>query len=180
MQGDEITFVGKRWGSITNLALAAVFGAMGVAALLLDWTVVGIVLLLSAAAPAATLLWTALFPRSRYLRLDPSGFEVRLRQNRDRIKWDDVAEFRWSSHNDAPVIEVLYVPESANPQGCFVGDERVAGRIFDGYNAPLTDVLEKLREWQQRYGHAATPSVGHTTTPSVGHTTTPSVQRQTA
>ena len=179
MQGDEITFIGKRWGSITNLALAAVFGAMGVAALLLGWTVVGIVLLLSAAAPAAISLRAALFPRSRYIRLDPSGFEVVLRQNRDRIKWDDVAEFRWGSHNDAPVIEVLYVPESANRQSCFIGDRRFAGRIFDGYNAPLTDVLEKLREWQQRYGHATTPSIGHTTTPSIGHTTTPSVGHTT-
>jgi hypothetical protein len=53
----------------------------------------------------------ALFPRAQYLRLDSSGFEVALRQNRDRIKGDDVAEFRWGSHNDGPVIEVLYVPE---------------------------------------------------------------------
>ena len=188
MQGEEITFIGKRWGSTTALALASIFAAMGVAALLLDYTIVAVILLLGAAAPATTSLRTALFPRSRYLRLDPSGFEVGLRQNRDRIEWDDVAEFRWGSHNDAPVIEVLYVPDSTNRQSCSVGDKRFAGRIFDGYNAPLTDVLEKLREWQQRYGHATTPSIGHTTTPSIGHTTTPSVghtttpgaQRQTA
>jgi hypothetical protein len=172
MQSEEVTFIGKRWGSTTNLAFAAVTGATGVAALLLDWPVVGIVLLLSAATMVATSLRTALFPRSRYLHLDSSGFEVGLRQNRDRIKWDDVAEFRWSSQNDGPVIEVLYVQEYAR-QSCVVGDQRFAGRIFDRYNAPLTDVLEKLREMQQRYGHAATPS-------GLGHATTPSAQKRTA
>ena len=178
MQGEEITFIGKRWSSITNLAIAAVLCAAGVAALLLGYPIVGVVLVLGAVALATVSLRTALFPRSRYLRLDSSGFEVGSRQTRDRIKWDDVAEFRWGAQGDGPVIEVLYVQEYAR-QSCVAGDQRFAGRIFDRYSAPLTDVLEKLREWQQRYGHATTPSIGHTTTPSIGHTTTPSIGHTT-
>jgi hypothetical protein len=154
MQTEEILFVGRRWVLTTNLACAALTCAMGIAGLLLDWTVVGIVLLLSAATMTATSLRTALFPRSRYLRLDATGFEVCLRNSRDRIKWDDVAEFRWSSHSDGPVIEVLYVQEYAR-QSCIAGDQGFADRIFDRYNAPLTDVLQTLREMQRRYGHAA-------------------------
>jgi hypothetical protein len=180
MQGEQITFIGNRWGSSKSLAVAAVVCALGITAVVLGYTLAGIILLLAAAAPATTSMRTALFPRSRYLRLDANGFEVGMRNNRDRIKWDEVAEFRWGPHNDGPVIEVLYVAESANRQSCSVGDQRFAGRIFDRYDAPLTDVLEKLREWQQRYGHATTPSIGHTTTPSIGHTTTPSTQRRTA
>jgi hypothetical protein len=105
MQSEEITFIGKRGGALVNLAATAAICAAGVALLTLGYTIVGIVLLLGAVAPAI----------------------VSLRK-------------------------VLVLP----------------------------DVLEKLREWQQRYGHATTPSIGHTTTPSIGHTTTPSVRRRTA
>jgi len=178
MQSEEITFIGKRGGALANLAAAAAICAAGVALLALGYTIAGIVLLLGAVAPAIVSLRKALFPPARYLRLDSNGFEVAVRHNRDRIKWDDVAEFRSGPPNDDPVIEVLYVSEYAQ-QSCSSGDQRFAGRIFDRYNTPLPDVLEKLREWQQRYGHATTPSVGHTTTPSIGHTTTPSIGHTT-
>lgn len=173
MQIEEITFTGKRGGALAKLAAAAAICAAGVALLALGYTIVGIVLLLGAAVPAMVSLRKALFPRTRYLSLDLSGVEVALRQNRDRIDREDVAGFRWGSHNDGLVIEMLYVSEHAQ-QSCSSGDQRFASRILDRCNTPLPDVLEKLGEWQRRYGHATTPSVGHTTTPSVGHTTTPS------
>jgi hypothetical protein len=92
-----------------------------------------------------------LSPRSRYLRLDSSGFEVgELHPGRDRVRWDDVAEFRWGLHNDAPVIEIEYLPEYARRKG-LSGERPFTGRIFDRYNAPLPEVLDKLIEWRTRY-----------------------------
>jgi hypothetical protein len=151
MQGDEIIFVGNRWGSITTFGLAAVAGAVGAWALLFDHPLFGIVVLLAATYPAAASLPVALSPRSRYLRLDSSGFEVGgLRRRRDRVSWDDVAEFRWGLHNDAPVIEIEYMPEYARGKG-LSGEQPFTGRILDRYNAPLADVLDKLVEWRTRY-----------------------------
>ena len=151
MQREEITFVGNRWGSITTLGLAAVVGAFGVWALLFDHPWFGLLVLVVSAVPATMSLPIALSPKSRYLRLDPSGFEVGgLRRRRDRVKWDDVAEFRWGLHNDAPVIEIEYVPEYARRKG-FYGEQPCTGCILDRYDAPLSDVLDKLIEWRARY-----------------------------
>jgi len=151
MQGEEITFIGNRWGSITTLGLSAVAGAIGVWALLFDHPWFGLVVLVAAAIPAAVSLPVVLSPRSRYLHLDPSGFEVGdLHPDRDRVQWDDVAEFRWGLHNDAPVIEIEYMPEYAQRQG-LSGEQPFTGRILDRYNAPLSDVLDKLVEWRRRY-----------------------------
>jgi hypothetical protein len=151
MQGEEITFVGNRWGSITTLGLAAVAGAFGVWALLFDHPGFGLVVLVAAAFPVAVSLPVVLSPRARYLRLDSSGFEVGgLRRDIDRVKWDDVAEFRWGLHNDAPVIEIEYVPEYAQSKG-LSGEQPFTGRILDLYDAPLADVLDKLIEWRTRY-----------------------------
>jgi hypothetical protein len=158
MQGEEITFIGKRWRSITTLAWAALICAVGITALAFDHRIVGILLLLGAAAPAFTSLRAALFPQSRYIRIDPSGFEVRTPGGRVRVAWKEVAGFRWGVRNDAHVIEVLYVLKYAR-RSCIVDDERFASSIFDRYNAPLPEVLARLVEWQQRYGHATTPSV---------------------
>jgi len=155
MQSEEITFIGNRWGSITTLALAVLVGALGLWALLFDHQWFGIVILLGAAVPAAMSLPIVFSPRSRYLRLDSSGFEVgNLRHKRDRVKWDDVAEFRWGSHNDAPVIEIEYVPDYARRKG-FEGQQPFTGHILDRYNAPLSDVLDKLIEWRTRYVQGA-------------------------
>jgi len=151
MQSEEITFVGNRWGSITTLGLAAVAGAFGVWALLFDHPWFGLFVLVGAAVPATMSLPIALSPRSRYLRLDSSGFEVGgLRSRSDRVKWDDVAEFRWGLRNDAPVIEIEYVPEYARSKGLSV-EQPFTGHILDRYNAPLSDVLDKLIEWRTRY-----------------------------
>lgn len=151
MQGDEFTFVGNRWGSVTTLGLAAVVGAFGVWALLFDHPWFGLVVLVAAAIPAAMSLPVVLSPRSRYLRLDSSGFEVGdLHPSHDRVRWADVAEFRWGLHNDAPVIEIEYVPEYARRKG-LSGEQPFTGRILDRYNAPLPDVLDKLIEWRTRY-----------------------------
>jgi hypothetical protein len=151
MPGEEMMFVGNRWGSITTLGLAVVVGALGVWALLFDHPVFGLVVLVAAAFPAAVSLPIALSPRSRYLHLDSSGFEVGgLRRDRDRVQWDDVAEFRLGLHNDAQVIEIEYMPEYARSKG-LSGEQPFTGRILDQYNAPLTDVLEKLIEWRTRY-----------------------------
>lgn len=155
MQGEEITFVGNRWSSITTFALSVAVGALGVWALLFDHRLFGIVILLAAVVPAALSLPIVFSPKSRYLRLDSSGFEVGgLRRDRDRVKWDDVAEFRWGLHNDAPVIEIEYRPEYARSKG-LGGEQPFTGRILDRYNAPLSDVLEKLIEWRTRYVHSA-------------------------
>ena len=78
MQGEEITFIGKRWSSSKSLAASALVCALGVAAIALGYTKVGIALLLGAAVPATRSLRAALLPASRYLRLDSSGFEVGL------------------------------------------------------------------------------------------------------
>lgn len=155
MQGEEITFVGNRWGSITTLGLAAVVGAFGVWVLLFDHrlfgVVFGFVVLVAAAIPAVVSLPVVVSPRSRYLHLDSSGFEVGdLGRGSDRVKWGDVAEFRRGLHNDAPVIEIEYMPEYARRKG-LSGEQPFIGRIFDRYNAPLTDVLDKLIEWRTRY-----------------------------
>jgi hypothetical protein len=155
MQGDEITFVGNRWSSITTLALSVAVGALGVWALLFDHALFGIVILVAAAVPAAMSLPIVFSPKSRYLRLDSNGFEVGgLRRDRDRVNWDDVAEFRWGLHNDAPVIEIEYKPDYARRKG-LVGEQPFTGRILDRYNAPLTDVLETLIEWRTRYVQGA-------------------------
>ena len=151
MQGDEITFVGNRWGSITTLGLSAVAGAIGVWALLFDHPWFGLAVLVAAANPAAVSLPVVLSPRTRYLHLDSSGFDVGdLHPSRDRVQWDDVAEFRWGLHNDAPVIEIEYMPEYARRKG-LSGEQPFTGRILDRYNAPLPDVLDKLIEWRTRY-----------------------------
>lgn len=151
MQAQEITFIGNRWGSITTLGLALVAGAIGVWALLFDHPLLGIVVLAGAVFPAAVSLPVALSPKSRYLHLDPSGFEVGgLRRDRDRVQWDDVVEFRWGLHNDAPVIEIEYRPEYARRKGVS-GEQPFTGRILDRYNAPLPQVLDALIEWRTRY-----------------------------
>jgi hypothetical protein len=151
MQGEEITFIGNRWSSITTLGLAAVVGAFGVWALLFDHPVFGLLVLVAAMVPASVSLPIALSPRSRYLRLDSNGFEVGgLRRDRDRVQWDDVAEFRLGLHNDAQVIEIEYTPEYAQRKG-LSGEQPFTGHILDQYNQPLADVLDKLIEWRARY-----------------------------
>ena len=47
-------------------------------------------------------------------------------------------------------VEIEYLPEYARRQG-LSGEQPFIGRIFDSYNAPLTDVLDKLIEWRTRY-----------------------------
>jgi hypothetical protein len=151
MQGEEITFVGNRWSSITTLALSVAVGALGAWVALFDHALFGIVIVIAAVVPAALSLPIVFSPKSRYLRLDPSGFEVvGLRRRRERVKWDDVAEFRWGVYNDAPVIEIEYKPEYAQRNG-LAGEQPFTGRILDRYNAPLNDVLEALIEWRTRY-----------------------------
>lgn len=154
MQGHEITFIGNRASSITTLALAGVVGALGVWALLFDHPVLGVIILGAAAVAAVLSLPVAVSPRLRYLRLDSDGFEVASRRDKDRVNWGDVAEFRWGLHNDAKVIEIEYVPEYGRRKGVAAagGDGPATGRIFDRYNAPLTDILDKLIEWRGRFG----------------------------
>jgi hypothetical protein len=153
MQGQEITFIGNRASSITTLALAAAVGALGVWALLFDHPVLGVVILGAAVVGAVVSLPVAVSPRSRYLRLDSDGFEVASRRDKDRVSWSDVAEFRWGLHNDAKVIEIEYVPEYGRRNGVSAaGNGSATGRIFDRYNAPLTDILDSLIEWRTRFG----------------------------
>ena len=143
MQRKQITFIGNRRRSITILAVAAGVVALGVCSLLIGHPIFGIVLLVAAAAPVSMSLPVALSPRSRYLHLDPSGFEVRVRRDRVRIEWADVTEFRWGLHRGSAVIEVGYAERT--------GHEPHTARIFNRYNAPLPYVMRKLIEWRLRY-----------------------------
>ena len=152
MQGQELTFIGNRASAVTSLLLALVLGAVGVWALLFEHQILGIVILLIAAVPTVVSLPFAVSPRLRYLHLDPAGFEIALRSDKDRVKWDDVAAFRLGLHGDIPVIEIEYAPEYSQRRG-FADSGKVpaTGRIFDRYNAPLPDILESLIEWRRRY-----------------------------
>lgn len=143
MQRQQITFIGNRRKSIAILAVAAGVCVLGVCALLLAHPLVGIVLIVAALAPVLVSLPVVVSPRSRYLHLDPNGFEVRVRRDRVRIEWADVTEFRWGSHHGSAVIEVGY----AEP----TGHEPHTARIFNRYNAPLPYVMGKLVEWRLRY-----------------------------
>ena len=148
MQRKQITFIGNRRKSITILAVAAGVGVLGVGALLLGQPIVGLILVAAALVPVLVSLPNAVAPRSRYLHLDPSGFEVRVRRDRYRIEWADVTEFRWGSHHGSAVIEVGYAEHTGHSAG---GDEPHTARIFDRYDAPLPYVMGKLVEWRLRY-----------------------------
>ena len=148
MQRKQITFIGNRRKSITILAVAAGVGALGVGALLLGQPIVGIVLVGAALVPVLVSLPNAVAPRSRYVHLDPSGFEVRVRRDRHRIEWADVTEFRWGSHHGSAIIEIGYA-EHTDPSAA--RDEPHTVRIFDRYDAPLPYVMGKLVEWRLRY-----------------------------
>jgi hypothetical protein len=148
MQRKQITFIGNRRRSIAILAVAAGVGAIGVGAVLLGYPMFGVVLLVAAAAPVAMSLPTAVAPRSRYIHLDPSGFEVRVRRKRFRIEWADVTEFRWGSHHGSAVIEIGYAEHTDHDTA---GDQPHTARIFDRYDAPLPYVMGKLVEWWLRY-----------------------------
>jgi hypothetical protein len=152
-QRKQITFIGNRRRSITTLAVAAGVGALGVCALLFDHLIVGIVLVIVSAVPVAVSLPIAVSPRSRYLHLDPSGFDVHVRRHRYRIEWADVAGFRWGLHHGAAIIEIEYVADYAE-RNCLSapGDKPVTARIFNRYNAPLPYVMGKLIEWRLRFG----------------------------
>jgi hypothetical protein len=153
MQGEEMIFIGNRASSVTTLLLALVAGALGIWALLFEHLVLGLIILIGAAVTAGMSLPMVFAPRSRYLQLDPDGFEVCFRRDKDRIKWDDVAEFRWGFHNDAPVIEIEYVADYAQRKGLAVaGNGPATGRILDRYNAPLVDILSALVDWRRRFG----------------------------
>ena len=143
MQRKQITFIGNRRKSIAILAVAAGVGVLGVCALLLGHPLFGVVLIVAAAAPVLVSLPVAVSPLSRYVHLDPNGFEVRVWRDRVRIEWADVTEFRWGSHHGSAVIEVGY----AEP----TGHESHTARIFNRYNAPLPYVMGKLVEWRLRY-----------------------------
>jgi hypothetical protein len=145
MQNEEITFIGNRWNSMIRLMLALLLGAVGIWALVLDHLFLGVAFLIAASLAASGSLTVLVSPRSRYLRLDATGFEVGFRHAKDCVEWSEVVGFRWSMHNRAQVIEIEYVPEyglSGHGTRC----------IFDRYDAPLTEVLEKLNEWRRRYG----------------------------
>lgn len=143
MQRKQITFIGNRRKSIAILAVAAGVLALGVGALLSGHFVFGIVAIVVALVPGVVSLPIAVAPRSRYLHLDPSGLEVRVRRDRVRIEWADVTEFRWGSHHGSAVIEIGYA-ERTDP-------EPHTARIFNRYDAPLPYVMGKLIEWRLRY-----------------------------
>jgi hypothetical protein len=147
MQNEEITFIGNRGRPLMTLMLALLPGAVGVWALMSDYLFVGVALPVASALPAAAALRMVLSPRSRYLRLDPKGFEVGFRRDKDWVEWSEVVGFRWSMRDNAEVIEIEYVPEYGLAcQGPGMSC------IFDRYDAPLTEVLDKLNEWRRRYG----------------------------
>ena len=148
MQRKQITFIGNRRRSITTLVVSAAVGALGVWALLFHHTVFGIVLLVASVVPAAVSLPNVVSPRSRYLHLDPSGLEVRVRRNRYRIEWADVTEFRWGLRHWTSVIEIEYAQHNGPSDS---SEEPRTARIFDRYNAPLPYVMGKLVEWRLRY-----------------------------
>ncbi len=143
MQRKQITFIGNRRKSIAILAVAGGVSALGVCVLLLGHPLLGVILVVAAGAPVLVSLPVVVSPRSRYLHLDPSGFEVRVRRGRVRIEWADVTEFRWGSHHGSPVIEVGYAERTDH--------ELHTARIFNRYNAPLPYVMGKLVEWRLRY-----------------------------
>jgi hypothetical protein len=148
MQRKQITFIANRRKSITILTVAAVVGAVGVCTLLLGNPLVGIVLLVAAVVPVVVSLPVVVSPRSRYLHLDPSGFEVRVRRDQFRIEWADVTEFRWGLHHGAAFIEIEYAQHDSPG---ISGQEPHTARIFDRYDAPLRYVMGKLIEWRLRY-----------------------------
>jgi hypothetical protein len=148
MQRKQITFIGNRRKSITILAVAAGVGVVGVCTLLLGHPLVGIALLVAAVVPVVVSLPVVVSPRSRYLHLDPSGFEVRVRRDRLRIEWADITEFRWGLHHGAAVIEIEYAQHDS--PGVSSREPHTA-RIFDRYDAPLRYVMGKLVEWRLRY-----------------------------
>jgi hypothetical protein len=148
MQRKQITFIGNRRRSIAILTIAASVAAIGVCAVVLGYPMFGVVLIVAAAIPVAMSLPVAVAPRLRYLHLDPSGFEVRVRRKRFRVEWADVIEFRWGLHRGSAVIEIGYA-EHTDPAAA--GDQLHTARIFDRYNAPLPYVMGKLVEWRLRY-----------------------------
>lgn len=141
---DEITFTGDRRGQAVVLVFAALGGALGVWWLLFDQRLLlGALLAIAAIGMAAFALPVVISPKSTYLRLDAKGFEVSSRRDKARVRWDEVAGFRSGEYNDQPVIEIEYVE---------AGKEPVLRRIFDRYNASLSDILSQLVGWRTRFG----------------------------
>ncbi len=140
MQAERIVFSANRLRAITTCTLAVMVGALGVWAMF-DHPISGVILLTVAAGVIMVSLPKAVSPRSIYVQLDSSGFEVASPRDKDRVRWHDVAQIRRGFYNDRPVIEIQYVDELATLR-----------RIHDRYNAPLDEIFATLNEWRARHG----------------------------
>ena len=140
---NELIYIGNRYGQLAVLLIAVPVGAFGAWLVLHDSAWAGTLFLVVAVLMAAVALPVVISPQSTYLHLDSAGFEVGSRRRKTRVKWEEVAAFRFDIVDDARVIEIEYASGVDKP---------VVRRILDAYNASLSDILSELVDWRTRFG----------------------------
>jgi hypothetical protein len=153
---ESLTYRASRWKAVLLLLGSAAFVAMGyflrAEGPFIAWACM---IFFGLGIPVSLIMMFS--PNSMYLRLDEEGFEMGSFVKKTRIKWTDVAGFELASMRGARMIAIIYAPHYEGQQigrAVASGLSGMEGAISNSYNAPLTEVLQTLNEWQARYGRS--------------------------